>query len=232
MKLVMDERIKHRLVGLAVILSIGAIFAPVIMKKSSQRMEHMTVSIKLPPKPELPKVAMPDEEKMFKAVKVAHVNIQKVQEELPSVIAKAEPLTPMNTTTARQIANPEPLKIIPAEQPVLALQKTKPAIKVAQKPEKPVAIKLPVKPAAKPVAQNGYAVQLATFSQRNNANALVNKLKSKGFKVAVNTVTTKTGTVYKVVVGQEIQREKAKALQQKLASVMQIQGFVVPTRIS
>lgn len=32
MTLVIDERIKHRLIGLAVIISLGAIFAPAIMK--------------------------------------------------------------------------------------------------------------------------------------------------------------------------------------------------------
>ena len=34
MKLVLDERIKHRLVGIAVILSIGIIFTPALFKKS------------------------------------------------------------------------------------------------------------------------------------------------------------------------------------------------------
>ena len=40
MKFVMDERIKHRLTGLVVILSIAAIFLPEQVKKSNQRHLH------------------------------------------------------------------------------------------------------------------------------------------------------------------------------------------------
>ena len=36
MKLVIDEKVKHRLVGLAVILSMGIIIAPAVLKKSQQ----------------------------------------------------------------------------------------------------------------------------------------------------------------------------------------------------
>ena len=54
MKLITDERVKHRLVGLAVILSIAAIFAPAIMKKSSQRFdENVSMSLELPARPKM-----------------------------------------------------------------------------------------------------------------------------------------------------------------------------------
>ena len=36
MKFVMDERLKHRLTGVVVILAIAAIFVPAVMKKSNQ----------------------------------------------------------------------------------------------------------------------------------------------------------------------------------------------------
>ena len=70
MKLVMDEKLKHRLIGLAVIISLGAIFAPAMMKKSSQRLEsNFSVNVKLPPKPLAPDVVMTDEKEMFKTIK-------------------------------------------------------------------------------------------------------------------------------------------------------------------
>src|SRR5262245_61755469 len=95
MKLELDEKVKHRLIGLAVILSIGAIFAPAIVKKSNQRFDgNVNVSVELPPKPLPPKIAMPDEKAMFGTVKVAHVKWPvKPDEQKLIKIAKAEPLT-------------------------------------------------------------------------------------------------------------------------------------------
>ena len=67
MKLVLDERLKHRLVGFAVIISIAAIFAPAMIKKSNQRFEtkHFA-SIRLPQKPMLPDVSPPEKQVLFK----------------------------------------------------------------------------------------------------------------------------------------------------------------------
>jgi DedD protein len=92
MKLVIDEQLKHRLIGIAVIVSLGAIFAPAIMKKSGQSIENKySVQVKLPPKPIVPDVSVTDEKELFKTIKVARVKLPKVSEEsqLPE-LAKAE----------------------------------------------------------------------------------------------------------------------------------------------
>lgn len=95
MKLVLDERVKHRLIGLAVILSIAAIFAPAIMKKSNQRFDgNVSVSVKLPPKPVQPDVDLVEKKEMFDSVKVAHVELPQVSEEQPlTTLAKAESIS-------------------------------------------------------------------------------------------------------------------------------------------
>ena len=108
MKLVMDEKLKHRIVGVSVVLSLGAIFLPAMMKKSSQRLDsNLSVNVQLPPKPVAPNVAVTDEEQMFKTIKIAKVNIKSaasqkadkedfngaapVDEELSMPVAKVEP---------------------------------------------------------------------------------------------------------------------------------------------
>ncbi|KTD26170.1 Sporulation domain-containing protein [Legionella maceachernii] len=108
MKLVIDERVKHRLIGLAVILSIGAIFAPAIMKKSNQRIDgNVNVSVELPPKPLQPDVAIAEKNTLFENAKVAHVELPEVANEeqpLPA-LAKAEPLSrpELNSRTVEPI---------------------------------------------------------------------------------------------------------------------------------
>ena len=94
MKLVIDEKLKHRLIGMAVIISLGAIFAPAMMKKSSQTMDtNYSVRVKLPVKPEEPSIAIADGKEVFKTIKLARVNVPPVSEEsqLPG-IAKADVL--------------------------------------------------------------------------------------------------------------------------------------------
>jgi DedD protein len=79
MKLTMDERVKHRMVGLAVILSVVAIFLPAILKRTNQPFDNMSrVSVRLPTKPAMPEVQMVEEARLFKTIKVAHVQVQRV----------------------------------------------------------------------------------------------------------------------------------------------------------
>ncbi|MBN9229767.1 MAG: SPOR domain-containing protein [Legionella sp.] len=76
MKILMDDKLKHRLVGAAVILSLGAIFLPAMMKQSSQHFENnFSVHVKLPPKPATPHVAIANEDELFKTIKVAQVEL-------------------------------------------------------------------------------------------------------------------------------------------------------------
>lgn len=255
MKLITDERVKHRLVGLAVIFSIAAIFAPAIMKKSSRRLEdNVSMSVKLPPKPALPKVVEPDEKTLFKAVKVAHVDIPVEEETQPvSTIAKAEPLGQLSENRQPKQASAHDLK--PVEKtpvkPVLVaamtkatkqnnraptpVKRPKPAIKQVAMIKKTAAINTRVVATRKPsfpVSRSNYAVQLATFSQQKNALALIARLKQKGYYGRLNKVAGAKGTVYKVIVGNSAERQKAQLLQKRLASAVQIQGFIVTTGVS
>ncbi len=75
MKFSMDETMKHRVIGITVIISIAAVFLPAMLKKNSQRMDSREIAIHLPPKPEKLEADNVDEEQIFKSVKVAHVEL-------------------------------------------------------------------------------------------------------------------------------------------------------------
>ncbi|CAM4443790.1 MAG: Cell division protein DedD [Legionella sp.] len=152
MKLVMDEKLKHRIVGVSVILSLGAIFLPAMMKKSSQHLEsNLSVNVQLPPKPIAPNVAVTDEEQMFKTIKIAKVNIksaasQKADKE--DFIAAA----PVHEEPSMPVATVEPMPAAVAiEKPIeLALSNAVQAtahkeVKVVQaKVEQPIVKPAPV----------------------------------------------------------------------------------------
>lgn len=271
MKLVIDEKLKHRLIGVAVIISLGAIFAPAMMKKSGQNMEtNYSVHIKLPPKPAEPNVALSDEKEVFKTIKIARVKLPEVSAEsqLPE-LAKADSIQ------SEQVANNELSNLALQKESVkeehLALNKVaqetvkhvvniasaraktpltgKAAVIAAKttKPTKKAAVvalnRAQVTPQIKrakiaqaskrtAVRTEHYAVQLASFSQLSNAQSLVNKLRSRGYKANFKKVSSRTGVSYKVFAGHSPKKMEVIKLKTQLASAMQLNGFIVTTGVS
>jgi len=217
MKFVIEERVKHRLMGLVVILSIAAIFVPALMKKSNQHFEeNVRLSVKLPEKPALPKIAVANEKALFQTIKVARVD-KPTLVEMPQVtqLAKAEPIS-------RKSA-------IPA---VVTPSTVQDFAKTMNTPNKvQIIAKTVVKPAVA-IKKELYAVQLASFSQQSNAESLVTRLRSHGFTASYNKILGKQGEYYKVIVGQLNQKNEAIDLQKKLAVSMQLQGFIIKTGAS
>lgn len=198
MKFTIDERLKHRLTGLVVIVSIAIIFVPAMIKRSNQRLEEsINVSIQLPPKPVAPVVNISKQKTVFDAVRVARIDIPAVVEPVsrrPSEIAK--------------IVEPLPKKVI------------KPSVISRTELSKNLAKTIAVK-------EGLYAVQLASFGSQANAQALVAKLRTRGYQASYKKITTRQGAFYKVVVGQLAKRNDAELLQKKIAQNMQLKGFVV-----
>jgi DedD protein len=244
MKLVLDEKLKHRLIGLAVVISLAAIFAPAVMRKSSQRLEHnFSANVQLPPKPTAPNVVVTEEKDVFKTIKVARVDIPTVSHEshLPE-LAKAQSIKAERSAVASQITSIEP-QLKPLQ---LALEdsnsKSTPIPKTVTVPVKHVvahSVGLKHKEITKTQKTNKsattkdvYSVQLASFSRLSNAQSLVNRLKAKGYKANLIKIASRSGVVYKVSAGQLPHKEEALRLKTQLASAMQLNGFVVNTGVS
>lgn len=258
MKIVMDEKQKHRLVGLAVVVSIGIIFVPAMIKKSSQKLEdNFSVSIEMPKKPKAPDVAVKDEEALFKTIKVARVKLPDVpaEKQLPQLV-QAEPIKIEDEVTRAALQQAK--NQVTREAPVLAVAEVKKPVVVAATKPAPVKIKPVPKVAAKPVArpkqitpkvavkkplapvvrkqpqprQPMYAVQLASFSNLSNAQALVSRLNARGYKASYIRLATSQGPVYKVYAGHSPRKNDVVQLKVQLASSMQLYGFVVNTGVS
>lgn len=252
MKLVLDEKSKHRLVGISVILSLGAIFLPAMLKKSSQRLEnHFSVNVKLPPKPVAPSVAVADEEQMFKTIKIAKVKPSTTTQNKVAFEADQEDFIAAVPAAKEEIRIAQAKSASPVAKPIeLAL---KDAAKLAVKKEVQVAAAEPVKPTkvvqpakakvipkpvlAKIAPKSGmkrdiYAVQLASFSKLANAQSLVTKLQTKGYKANYTRTAGRNGVIYKVYVGHSPIKEDVVKLRTQLASAMQLNGFVVNTGVS
>jgi DedD protein len=203
-----DEKLKHRIVGVAVLVAICIVIFPAMIKKSNQRLdEKMDYAVHLPPKPDFPDVDATKSTTLFKSTKVAQVTLPDVVEKNNTVtVSRAEPLS------NQRAENPSILQ----KMPVLAShgKPLPPSSKVANV----TAVKLPV-----PQKTAVFAVQIASFSSQGNALSLVRDLNKQGFTASFD----KQGKLFRVLVGQVPQLDQAKQLQEKLASSTQLSGFIV-----
>lgn len=83
----------------------------------------------------------------------------------------------------------------------------------------------------KPVA-GSWTIQLGSFSDKQNANKLVKKLRAQGFPAYAHVATTDGKTLTRVYVGPEIKREKADATITRLHKLFNMKGVVVKYKVT
>ena len=208
MRWLTDDKIKHRIIGLAVLLSIALVFVPAMVKKSNQRLdEKMNLSVRMPKKPTPTEVTAEKPKELFKALTVAHVVLPQVVENKSAVkVARAESLSGQTMAT-RTVLQKAPVVANNAKQ----MSKPAPSFASAK-----IAAQI------KSVKKDMFSVQLASFSRQDNALSLIQQLHKKGFNASFD----RRGGQYRVLVGQ-LQLDQAKNLQKKLASATQLNGFLV-----
>ena len=77
--------------------------------------------------------------------------------------------------------------------------------------------------------RDGFAVQLAAFSDDKGANSLVNRLKRTGYPAYTEPLQTSRGTLWRVRVGPYPSRDAAIGVRDKLKAEGQ-NGIVAPAR--
>jgi DedD protein len=246
MKLVMDEKLKHRIVGLAVIASLCALFAPTVMRQSSQKLEgNFSVHVTMPKKPVAPDVVLTDEKEVFKTIRITRVALANVPDEkqLPQLV-HAESLKPTQTDPIIEQVQNVKLSVVASAHSQLQLaqkaQKKAPPLlasnhKIASKVVQNVvhgAKKEVILAKSSSVKQAIYEVQLASFLDVKHAEALLIRLHSKGYRARVSKVLGNRGSMYKVYAGQSPHRNDIEKLKSQLADTMKLNGFIVNTGIS
>jgi DedD protein len=140
---------------------------------------------------------------------------------------RTEPVPAANNaaTAAPQAAppKPDPAKAEKArEAPPVAEKKSEPAPRVAAREPPPVA-KTP--PAASTTGM--WAVQLGSFSNKENAEKLAADLRKQGYAAFLSQLATESGQLHRVRIGPQKDRESAEAMAGRLSKVGH-KGQVVP----
>lgn len=157
-----------------------------------------------------------------------------VQQQVAAVIAeKAASVAPSEDGLKASKAVPRPaeegLKARATVSERSATQVANAATTSALPPVEPKKSLLPPRLAEIPTLEKpeAYAVQLAIFSNKENAKVLMERLRSKGYDAYVREAFGE-GNRIRVLVGPRIERKKAEQLRDKLSAEFALNGFIVP----
>ncbi|WP_305888663.1 SPOR domain-containing protein [Methylomonas subterranea] len=249
----MDQELKQRLIGAAVITALAAIFVPMLFDDPIDESGKSINELKIP---ELPAKAqdveiMPLPEKVEDVATLA----EQKKPDSPAVVYEADDEGELETSrpaaritakdtlptpaAAAKFVEPdvEEEDVPPAAPVVPAVKPAKPvpapattaattAAEAPAKTVKPPAVVAPAKPATAPEsAVTRLYLNAGSFSQLANAQALQDSLKKQGFAASIKEATGEKGKVYKVRVGPMLDKAQAQAVKAKLSQI-NVNSFV------
>jgi DedD protein len=194
----MEQQLKERIVGAIVLVALGMLVIPALLDGPD-------------PSADTVGVVLSDQEEGTKTHRI-RLDVQENAPATPSSgrISRAQPdPVTMPASTVKQGA---------AEAPSVDERKP-PDESPAEPPARPNVS--PPKPAPVPVAQTtpptgSWAVQVGSFSRKQNADRLARELGERGFHVSVSVVKGSGGTMHRVRVGPVEDRDSAEALRARL----------------
>lgn len=207
----MDRKLKERIIGAVILVIFVVLVVPIFLDGPPREGETIQQPVLLPGQSEQETKTVVLERDRTNPSPVP-VNATAIEEAAPSEPDITEPAA---EETVESASEPEPApertEPEPQAQPAVADAKPEPP------PEAPTAAS----------STGMWAVQLGSFSSRENADALASKLRGQGYMATVSQVTTGNGTMHRVRVGPQRNREEAEQWATRLAKVG-YEGRVVP----
>ncbi|MBT8141856.1 MAG: hypothetical protein HKN88_02645 [Gammaproteobacteria bacterium] len=206
----MDQKIKERLVGMAVLLFIAVLIIPFILDGQQ------------PDTSEDQKLELPVPEPLTHSMDMAEGTLKRVSIPVPvssqatqgSAISTSTS-TPDQKTSVQDQSMPKPDKENSGQSPELSIS---PDLNETKQQSLPATL---TKNEIERVAGDpgsAWVVQTGSFGQRNNAEKEVSRLKAKGFPAFLSRYTTQDNSImYRVRVGPEKDRARAEKLMQRLS---------------
>lgn len=201
----MERQLKERIVGATVIVALGIIVIPWLLDGPAQSSRPVEQAIELPPADAPGRTySIPLDPGAGPAVQVGTGGGDDVGRAPPH---------PGTGAVQRPAGDESPPPATRTEAPAAdaAEQPVQPAPRPAPEPARQ---SVPPPPAS--ATQGPWTVQVGSFSQPDNAQALQQRLATEGFEAFVSRVATDAGTMHRVRVGPVPARDAADRLLQRL----------------
>lgn len=234
----MEERLKQRLVGAVVLVSLAVVFVPILFDMPGETNGEMPTDLisEIPERPQVgfgssasgtldaprtPRLDTELERERSRNASVAGAGERAVSSlVLPAGTTPGSSVAPASSEAADVTVEPDPGT---RSEPSAARSDPAPAKK---QPDRGSASD----PFAEASTAGGWTVQLGSFLKSENALALHERLKARGYTAFVESGSSARGDVSRVFVGPMPDRDQAKASAAKLRREMALEGIVVPYR--
>ena len=224
----MEQRLKQRLVGAIVLVSLAVVFVPILFDVSHEANEEVSAT---------PVTGIPDRPRdrfgptvsiTLEVPQTPRLDAAVERERTRNAFdpAASEDSVPGSASTSSGTTASTPVAGVsepPASRSAPTPVRSNPA---------PAAIQPDgasgKKQAAPASAARGWTVQLGSFRESENALALRERLRARGYPAFVESGSSAQGAVSRVLVGPMTDREQAQDSAAKLRREMALEGIVVP----
>ena len=232
----MEERLKQRIVGAVVLVSLAVVFVPVLFDMPNETNGETSADL-ISGIPERPQVGFGSSASgTLDAPRTPRLDteLERERSRNPSGAGAGERTVssevPVAGTTSSSPGTPGSAENADASGRPASGAGSEPA---AARPDPAPAKKQPDRGSARSsVAEasvaGGWTVQLGSFLKSENAQALSKRLQARGYSAFVESGSSAQGDVSRVFVGPMPDREQAKTSAAKLQREMALEGIVVP----
>lgn len=239
--MIVDEVVKNRIIGAAVITAILAIFVPMFFEEPLKHGEQIKSEFKVPqPKP-IQEIVVPT-----KAEDVMILNTEQVAEEvspqdLVSLESNQQTLAELDIAMVAKSIEPESYQ--PKSQPKPSDKvntrppprfKPKPTLHSKVNTEKTLESRPPArfKPKSAPSQSvqkpmKRWVIQLASFGKEKNALEFRDKLRNKGFTAYIDRNQSGSKTIYRIKVGPELDKNRALKNKRKIEQLYSVDSLLL-----
>lgn len=230
----MEERLKQRLVGALVLVSLAVLFIPMLLDTPHDAFEELSTT----PSPERPQHRLEPETIPLEGTRPPRLDAEVDRERerdasSADAASRGEPFeapAPAREPAEAPVPVPAPASTEPPAPP-----STRESAEPAPRTESSSARAGTDSPAREtsgkqPAAVSGgkWAIQLGSFLQSKNARALRARLHAKGYPAFIESGASEQGEITRVFVGPMSDRERAQDSAEKLRRELQLEGIVVP----
>ena len=229
----MEQRLKQRLVGAIVLVSLAVVFVPILFDSPRELNEgYSTTPIAgIPERPQVEAdaparitIEAPETPRLDAEVEREH---SRQGSGTAAAERGASSDAPASSSTSSDAPAAAPGATGPSASTRSSASSSADAAPAAAPPDGASGEKQAAADASA-AASGGWLVQLGSFRESENARALRKRLEAKGYTAFVEAGPSAQGEVFRVFVGPMPRREQAEDSAAKLRSEMALKGIVVP----
>ena len=232
----MEQRLKQRLVGAIVLVSLAVVFVPLLFD-SPRELDEGYSATPIDGIPERPQVEadaparitleVPQTPRLDAAVEREHGRQEAGTAAADRGASSDAPASSSASSDASDASAAAPAATGPSASARPSASSSAGAAPAAAAPDDASGSKQAATDASA-AASGGWLVQLGSFRESENARALRKSLEARGYTAFVEAGPSAQGEVFRVFVGPMPRREQAEDSAAKLRSEMALKGIVVP----